>query len=46
MSSETGVNEIKDNFLDDETHKEKFEQYVKQREKNMRKCHFSYRRRI
>lgn len=46
MPSNEHVNKVRDELPDDETHKEKLEQYLELREKNLRKCHFSYRRRI
>jgi hypothetical protein len=40
------MGDVREEFLDEETHKKKLEQYMELRERNIRKCHFSYRRKI
>jgi hypothetical protein len=46
MSSDAGVGALREENTDEENVKKKFEQYMELREKNLRKCHFSYRRKI
>jgi hypothetical protein len=46
MSSETGVSGLRDENFDEAVQRKKFEQYMELRQKNLRKCHFSYRRKI
>lgn len=45
MVSDSTVTEVADGVPDEDTHKKEIEQYLKMREKNIRKCHFNYRRR-
>jgi len=46
MPSDSGVSEVRDGSHDEETFNMKLKEYLELREKNIRKCHFSYRRRI
>lgn len=45
MAHDPSAHRVSENISEDESLKKKIEQYMEMRAKNIRKCHFNYRRR-